>query len=246
MDDQRVGAAFRAIRIRKGWRQVDLAAKAKVSRTIIVRIERGRLATIPIGTVRRVAAALDARFDTILRWQGGDLGRLVNARHSALHEAMAQSFATHAGWDAEPEVSFSVFGERGVIDILAWNPGRRSLLVVELKTELVDINELMGSMDRKRRLAAVIARDRGWDPVAISTWVVLADSRTNRRALAAHASVLRAKFPVDGRGIRRWLVQPVGRVDALGFLPSVHVVNLRRDLAPTRRVTRPRSSGRRA
>jgi hypothetical protein len=70
---------------------------------------------------------------------------------------------------------------------------------------------------KTRRLAAVIARDRGWDPAAIASWVVLADNRTNRRALAAHAAVLRAKFPIDGRTIRPWLREPTARIDALSF-----------------------------
>ena len=242
MDDQQVGTAFRAIRIRKRWRQDDLATKARVSRTIVGRIEHGRLATIPMGTIRRVAAALDARFDSFVRWQGGDLGRLINVRHTAMHEAMAIFMAGLDGWVAEPEVSFSIYGERGVIDVLAWHPSRRILLVIELKTELVDINDLMGAADRRRRLAAKLARDRGWDPLAIGLWVVIAESRTNRRAVAAYDSVLRAKFPMDGRAMRGWLHSPVGRVDALGLLPSVHRVHARRDLAPVRRVTRPRRS----
>lgn len=240
MDDQQAGNAFRAIRIRRRWRQDDLATKAHVSRTIVGRIEHGRLGTIPIGTIRRVAAALDARFDTVVRWQGGDLGRLINARHAEMHEAMAIFMAGLDGWVAEPEVSFSIYGERGVIDVLAWHPGRRILLVIELKTELVDINDLMGAADRRRRLATTVARDRGWDPLAIGIWVVVAESRTNRRAVAAHESVLRAKFPMDGRAMRRWLQSPAGRVDALGFLPSVHGLHARRDLAPVRRVTRPK------
>ena len=238
MDDHRVGTALRTIRIRKRWRQEDLSAKAGVSRASIGRIESGQLASVPLGTIRRVAAALDARFDTVVRWQGGDLGRLFNARHAALLEAMARLFGAQDGWVAEPEVSFSIYGERGIIDILAWHPVRGILLVIELKTEFVDVNELMGSVDRKRRLAAVIAKERGWDPVAIGTWVVLCENRTNRRALAAHETVLRAKSPVDGRQMRAWLRQPDGRVDALSFLPSVHVAGIRRDLAPIRRVNR--------
>lgn len=35
-----------------------------------------------------------------------------------------------------PEVSFSIYGQRGVIDILAWHAATRSLLVIELKTEM--------------------------------------------------------------------------------------------------------------
>ena len=236
MDDQQVGNAFRAIRIRKRWRQDDLSAKAGVSRTMIGRIEHGHVASVPVGTVRKVAAALDARFDTVVRWQGGDLARLINARHAAMHEAMARMFASFEGWIGEPEVSFSIFGERGVIDILAWHPVERVLLVIELKTEIVDVNGLMGSVDRKRRLAGVVAHDRGWDPAAIATWVVVSDNRTNRRALAVHETVLRSKFPVDGRAIRTWLREPDGRVDALSFLPSVHAAGVRRELAPVRRV----------
>jgi hypothetical protein len=155
-----------------------------------------------------------------------------------MHEAMARMLSALDGWLADPEVSFSIYGERGVIDILAWHAPTRTLLVVELKTELVDVNDLMGSCDRKRRLAIEIARQRGWDPSSVSTWVLLADSRTNRRALAHHASVLRAKFPVDGRGVRRWLGRPTGPINGLSFLPSVHAVTLGRDLHPVRRVIR--------
>ena len=92
MDDQRIGTTLRAIRVRKGWRQSDLANKAGVSRWVVMRIERGRLGSIPFGKIRAVAAALDARIDSIVRWQGGDLPRLLSARHSAMHEAMARYF----------------------------------------------------------------------------------------------------------------------------------------------------------
>ncbi len=101
MDDQQVGTALRAIRIRKRWRQKDLAAKAKISRTVLGRIEHGRLASMPLGSIRQVAQALDARLDTFVRWQGGDLGRLVNARHAAMHEAMALMFQSLEEWTAE-------------------------------------------------------------------------------------------------------------------------------------------------
>ena len=240
MDDQRIGWSLRSIRIKKRWRQADLAARARVSRWVVMRIEQGRLSSVPLGKLRAVAAALDARIDSVVRWHGGDLPRLVSARHAAMHEAMARYFQRLPAWVVEPEVSFSVFGERGVIDILAWHPTSRMLLVIELKTEIVDLNELLGTHDRKRRLAWTIARDRGWDPVAVSTWVVIADSRTSRRVVATHAAVLRAKLPIDGRTVRGWLRRPVSSIDALSFLPQVQGAHLSVDLAPVRRVTRRR------
>ncbi len=153
MDDQRIGWTLRAIRLRKRWRQCDLAARARVSRWIVLRIEHGRLASVPVGKLRAVAAALDARIDTVVRWHGGDLPRLLSARHSKLHENMARFFGDLPEWIVEPEVSFSIYGERGIIDVLAWRPARRILLVIELKTEIVDVNETLGTLDRKRRLA---------------------------------------------------------------------------------------------
>jgi hypothetical protein len=53
-------------------------------------------------------------------------------------------------------------GERGIIDVLAWHAGRRCLLVIELKTELVDPAALLAQVDRYRRLALALARERGW------------------------------------------------------------------------------------
>lgn len=243
MDDQRIGTTLRAIRISKRWRQSDLADRARVSRWIVLRIEHGRLESVPIGKLRSIAAALDARVDAVVRWRGGDLPRLLSARHARMHETMARFFGDLPDWTVEPEVSFSIYGERGIIDILAWHPTRRSLLVIELKTEIVDINDLLGTLDRKRRLAGDIARSRGWQPLAIGTWVVVAPGRSNRRAVAEHATVLRAKLPADGRAIRAWLEEPRGAIDALGFMPSVQGMHLGPTPAPIRRVNR-RNPGR--
>jgi transcriptional regulator with XRE-family HTH domain len=241
MDDQRAGQILRLLRQRKGWRQQDLGDRAGVSSTMIARIEHGAFASIPMGKIRRVAEALGARFDTMVRWHGADLGRLLDARHAAMHETMARLLGGLDGWQFEPEVSFSIYGERGIVDILAWHPGRRMLLVIELKTEIVEVSALLGTMDQRRRLAREISARYGWKPTAVSTWVIVADSRTNRRAVSAHANVLRAKMPVDGRGIGPWLRDPSSRIDALSFLPYRHGLTVRRPLAPVRRVRRPRT-----
>ena len=219
VNESQVGAALRVLRIRQGLTQAELAVAAGVPRSIVGHVERGRLATRSLRSVRAIAAALDCTIALLARWQGGDLGRLMNARHSAMHEALAERFVALDGWLLDPEVSFSVFGERGVIDALAWHAESHSLLVIELKTEVVDINDLMGSVDRKRRLAAGVGRDRGWHVEGVSTWVAVADGRTNRRVLARHRLTLRAKFRADGHAIGAWLRRPRGTINALGFLP---------------------------
>jgi transcriptional regulator with XRE-family HTH domain len=48
MDDQRIGAALRAIRIRKGWRQSDVALRARVSTSLVGAVERGGAAVVTL------------------------------------------------------------------------------------------------------------------------------------------------------------------------------------------------------
>src|SRR5688500_10995414 len=94
MDDIRFGAAIRAARVRRGWRQVDLAIRAVVSASLGSRIERGHLDGIQLATLRAVAAVLEVRVELLPRSRAADLDRLINARHAALSEAMAAWLAT--------------------------------------------------------------------------------------------------------------------------------------------------------
>jgi transcriptional regulator with XRE-family HTH domain len=217
MQDQHLGAAFRLVRIRRGWRQLDVATRAGVARSVVSAVERGHLDGITIGTLRRIARALDIRVDMIPRWRAGELDRLLNAAHSTLHESVIRFFKTLDGWIVAPEVSFSIWGERGVIDILAWHAESRTLLVIELKTDIVDVNALVGSVDRKTRLATRIAQERGWEPASVSCWVIVTRDKTNQRRIDAHEAMLRAAFPADGRTMRGWVRSPATAVRALSM-----------------------------
>src|SRR5687767_1603723 len=140
------------------------------------------------------------------------------------------------GWVLAPEVSFAIRGERGVIDILAWHAASRTLLVIELKTEIVDVNELRGTVDRKRRLAVQIGRERGWNAVNVALWVVVAESKTNRRRVANHAMTLRAALPADGRSIEGWLREPDQPIACLSFWSGARGAHTKSELATVRRV----------
>ena len=218
MDDQRLGRLGRVVRIKKRWRQEDVANRARVSRATVSRFEAGELETLTLGTIRRICAALEVRAELVGRWRGGDGDRLLNAGHAAMHEAIARRFSHLPGWQIYPEVTYSFFGERGAIDLVAWHPAASALLLVELKTQLVDLNDLMGSMDRRRRLGRRIAAQRGWNPRVVGTWVAVTENATNARSIRSHAAVLRAAFPDGGRAIGSWLRNPVGRISALSLL----------------------------
>lgn len=218
MDDLRFGSAIRAARQNRHWRQADLAAASGVSRGTVGRIERGRLDELSLGTLRRVAQVLEIRVGLVPKSRGAELERVLSRRHSALAEAVTRWIGALPGWAVRPEVSFSIWGERGVVDLLAWHEATRSLLVIELKTAIVDVGELLGTLDRKVRLAHAIVADLDWKPVCVSVALVVGESMTNRRRVGAHRATLGASLPQDGRQLRGWLAAPTGVVRALAFV----------------------------
>jgi transcriptional regulator with XRE-family HTH domain len=253
MDDQRLGALLRAVRVRRRLRQEDVAAAARVDRSWVSRIERGHLRDVSTGRLRAIAGVLEVGIEIVPSWRGGEVARIVNERHSRLHELFAAHLARTAGWELATEVSFSSWGERGVIDILAWHAARRVLLVVELKTEIPDPAGLIAQVDRYRRLAPEIGRERDWNATSVATWVLLAESDMNRRQLARHRVMLRNAFPLDGRTLRRWLRDPgsgaggaggaparawvaAGAVNGLAFLANAGPGITNPRLGPTKRV----------
>jgi transcriptional regulator with XRE-family HTH domain len=231
-----VASTIRAVRIRCHLTQEDVARRARVHRSTVSRLERGYCATLTLDVIDRVCAVLEIRLDLVPRWRGGDLDRLLNAGHSALHEEVATYFAALHGWEVAPEVTYSINGERGAIDLLCWHAETRSLLVIELKTELVDLSDLLGSMDRRLRLALRIARERGWDVRAVSGWIIVSDGTTNRRRLAAHQQMIRNAFPSDGIAMRSWTRRPSGTIRGLSLWSSARPRHERRSASTPRRV----------
>jgi hypothetical protein len=185
---------------------------------------------------------LDVRVELTLRLPHGELDRILNAGHAALHEAVARHLDKLPGWVHLPEVSFAVYGERGVIDILAFHQPTGSLLVIELKTELVSLEDLLSAMDIRMRHAAAIARERGWVARSVSGWIVVAESDTNRRRVQSYGAALRSGYPSDGRRMHAWLVTPSDSIKAVSFWANATTRTLSGGVAGRRRV-RKRASG---
>jgi transcriptional regulator with XRE-family HTH domain len=221
MDLRALGRGIRAVRRRKGWRQGDLAAAAGVSRSQVGRIERGESGSLSLNTVRQLAEASGGSVDIVLRWQGEGLARLLDEDHARLVERVVGHLGD-LGWVVAVEVSFSRFGERGSIDILAVNSARRALLVIEVKSVTPDMQAMLSGLDRKARLGPSIAKERGWDPVVVARVLVIGDTRTNRRRLGVHASTIAAALPAGTREVRRCLADPVAPgVAGVWFLSDV-------------------------
>ena len=213
---------MRSVRTKKRLRQQDVAELAGVSQGTVSLVERGHCRRLSIEVLGQIAAVLDVRIDIVARWRGGDADRLLSRKHSRLAQRFAALVSERARWTFEPEVSFAFYADRGVIDQLGWHQSCAHLLVVELKTEFTDINELMGTLDRKVRVAGAVAASRGWTPRLVSGWVVVLDTRTNRRHAAEHSALLRSKYPADGRQLESFLRNPVRRTFGLSFMTDTN------------------------
>ncbi len=218
MNEVRVGAALRALRRRKRWRQRDLGVAAGVSQQFISKLESGRIADVPVRELQTVAAALDASVVLDLRWRGAALDRLLDERHAILVGSTVHML-DRLGWLTEVEATYSHFGERGSIDALAWHPPHRALLVVEVKSELVSVEATLRKLDEKVRLAPMLARER-WEggPTAVARLLVLPSTTTERRRVVRHAAVLDAALPLRFDDLRAWLRRPVGPANGILFV----------------------------
>lgn len=240
MDDSRIGRALRELRRRRRLRQIDVAASARVSQATISLIERGHVSRLSLATVREVFAAVEAGFESNVIWRGGGLDRLLDERHVGLVSATL-TMLRRLGWEVAVEVTYSVYGERGSIDILAFNAALRIALVIEVKTELTSVEQLGRKLHEKVRLVRTrLCLERfGWKPVALGRLVILPATDTARRNVAQNDAVLETLFPARGRDVRSWLRKPVGDIAGLLFVASTNGRSVTARLPEPTRVRKP-------
>lgn len=206
-------------------------------------LERGRIDEVSLPVLRRVIRALDADLVLVVRWRGGDIDRLLDERHAGLGEAMTRLLDEN-GWEVLPEVTYAIYGERGSIDVLAWHAETRTLLVIELKSELTSIEETLRRHDVKVRLAPRIASERfGWRPAIVARLLVLPEGRTARSHVERHSALFARSYPERNRAIRAFLRRPgafagSGRFGGLLFLSYIDHLSGMRAAGPRKRIRR--------
>jgi transcriptional regulator with XRE-family HTH domain len=181
-----IGRLLRMLRVRRGWRQGDVAAKARISRAAIGRHENGRIGSL--SALERHAAVFSLRLDVRLLGRAGGLVRLADEEHAALGEAVAL-WLRDMGFEIETEASFSEWGERGRIDLLAFHPATGTLVLVEVKTQLLDLQDLFGSLGVKERLVGALADQRGWKVQRRVSVLAVAATSANHEIVRAHPAL---------------------------------------------------------
>jgi len=211
---------------------------------MVWRLEAGRGDELSLRQVDAVVRALSARLDLYLSWNGEALDRLLDADHARLVDLVAAELRS-LGWEVAVETTFNIRGERGSIDVLGFHPPTGTVVVIEVKSVVPDVQATLLVLDRKTRLAREIARQLGWTARAVARVLVVGDGRTTRRRVATHRAIFAAVFPNRTVAVKRWLRSPETSrpFSGLWFLADARRVSARqRTSAPVDRVTHGRAT----
>ena len=238
---------MRSERRRLGLRQEDVAARAGVSRSTVSRIENGLLSGLTVGAARAVAEVVAIQLPFAPRsLRSASIERQIDWRHAALVEATLKRL-NQLGWESIVEYSFNDYGDRGSVDILAWRPEVRALLIVEAKSDLRNVQETLHAPDIKARVVPrLVGADRGWRAEVVGVVMVVADLRVERQRIDRHRSTFDAALPARTVEVRRWLERPAGPLRGLAFVQISQPMGVVREPAGHGRVGRAVGTGGRA
>jgi hypothetical protein len=145
-----------------------------------------------------------------LAWDVGaraaDLARLADADHARCTDQIMRRLEA-LGWMTRAEVSFNEYGDRGRIDVLAFHPPTATLLVIEIKTMIIDAQELLGGVDVKQRLGIRVARSLGLPAKVAVPMLAVLKTTTNRRRIDQHPHLF-GSYALRGRRASAWLRRP--------------------------------------
>lgn len=220
MDGTRVGRLLRAVRLRLGLRQRDVAERAGISQAAYSRAERGRLEDVSIRHLDRIGEVLRITFHIDGRWRDGDADRLIDHEHAAIVEIVVKALRGW-GWEVLVEYEFNHFGSRGSVDIVAWHAATRTLLIVEVKSRLTNLQAMFTSLATKVRVVPQLRRERGWDGRQLGRLVVMPGTTQNRSVVRRHAATFNSLFPERMPALRSWLRRPDRSLGGIWFLSEL-------------------------
>ena len=187
------GRVIRDVRVAMRLTQEELSRRSGVSQSRISRIERGRLDDLGIAVLDRLLRALGIRY-----WLETDRPRVTRSTTDLVHgrcSAYAGRRLETSGWIVHTEVEVGGDRSRGWIDLLAYHPTTKVLLVIEVKTEIVDVGAIERTLNWYSREAPNVVRRLGWRPSRTRAVLLVLDSRSNDDRIASNRSLFRDRFP---------------------------------------------------
>jgi transcriptional regulator with XRE-family HTH domain len=192
-----VAGIVRTARMACAMTQRELSRRSGVSQSRISRIENLRTHDIALSEIDALLVALGVRY-----WLGTEAPRVTRSSRDLVHGWCA-AYVTRrlvaAGWLVEREVEIGGDRWKGWIDVLAFHPATDVLLVIEVKTEIVDLGEIERTLNWYQRQAPVAARRFGWVAREVASSLLVLDTAANERLFSSNRDLLRLGFPGRAR-----------------------------------------------
>jgi transcriptional regulator with XRE-family HTH domain len=202
---RKLGAMLRDGRKRAGLRQQEVSSVAGISRSEWSELERGK-SRATLHTLNRAATAVNAPLDAFLRHvSAADLPRDASQLKG---QELVLTLTKPGGWKGLPEEPIDRDARTSrAADVLLFRrrqdqPAEYAL--VEIIDWFHDVGEPMRAWSSRQSAVERYAVARMTDdvlPRSSGCWIVRATAR-NRRLIADHANLFKARFPGSGRA---WL-----------------------------------------
>ncbi len=184
-----------------GWTQDELAARAGISQGMISAIEHARVPGLTMARAEQVLGALGATL--VISVDAPFLGDRDRQRDPA--HARCSAYVTarlrRAGWEVAAEVEVGGDRSRGWIDVLAFHPSTRQLLVIEIKTEIRDLGAIERTLGWYERESQWSARRLGWQASTPTGCLILLATEANDLRVRANLRSFAGGFPLRSRDL---------------------------------------------
>jgi transcriptional regulator with XRE-family HTH domain len=204
----RLGELVRDARVLVGWSQAELARRCDSSQASISRIEHGLADVLDVLVVERILDALGMH--AALQVEGRHLGDRRRQRepvHARMNGFVAGQLARR-GFLPALEVEVGAGPVRGWIDLLAYRPADRALIVEETKGDLPDVGAFQRSLAFYAREARAAANRLGWKPTRVVVLAAMLDSVAMGRRLLDNRELLTRAFPSPVDRLLAWIDDP--------------------------------------
>jgi hypothetical protein len=109
------------------------------------------------------------------------------------------------GWLVAAEVEIGTRRFRGWIDVLAYRPADRALLVIEVKTVIDDVGRLLRTLGWYTRSSRVAAEALGWRPRQIVRVVAVLATEESDARIGANQALLRLELAGGAEQLLAWI-----------------------------------------
>jgi transcriptional regulator with XRE-family HTH domain len=235
-----IALAVAELRQTLGWTQAELGRRAHVSQSFVSRVEHALLPDLSFVDATRLLEVMGARLTV------GVSAPFLADRELQRDPAHARCSSYVAarlkqdGWLTATEVEVGGDRSRGWIDLLAYHPDRRLMLVVEVKTEIRDLGAIERTLGWYEREAWASARRLGWRPSKVVGCLLLLATEMNESRIGDNRAAFTAGFPIRAGELWRIMSNEVPPSHGARALALIDPLSRRKNwLRPSRLDGRP-------